>query len=77
MTKKSRFAAAGVAIVMAALMLGAAQAGPDTNKKLVEAAMIELFVKRDASAIERYWGKPFIEHNPRVANNGEALQAII
>ena len=54
-------------VVVAALSLAApgAWAKPKNNAELVKAAMTALFINRDPSAIETYWGKR-INHRSRV-----------
>ena len=37
-----------------------------TNKELVKAAMTEIFVNRDLSALDRYWDPSYIQHNPQM-----------
>ena len=49
----------------------------ESNKEIVRKAMIELFVKRDVTAIDRYWGSPYVQHNPHIPSGHEALPAII
>jgi len=34
------------------------------NEEIVLRAMTELFINRDTSAIERYWGTPYVQHDP-------------
>ncbi len=48
-----------------------------TNKELVKIAMTELFVKRDLTAIDKYWGKEYIQHNPHIPNGHDDLKKII
>ncbi|MFI8533876.1 nuclear transport factor 2 family protein [Streptomyces aquilus] len=38
------------------------------NKKLVTAAFDQLLVKKDLSAIDRYWGTEYHQHNPGIAD---------
>ncbi|MFF4502903.1 nuclear transport factor 2 family protein [Streptomyces sp. NPDC001401] len=38
------------------------------NKKLVTAAFDQLLVKKDLSAIDRYWGPEYDQHNPNIAD---------
>ncbi|MEU9913583.1 nuclear transport factor 2 family protein [Streptomyces sp. NPDC051001] len=38
------------------------------NKKLVTAAFDQLLVKKDLSAIDRYWGAEYHQHNPGIAD---------
>ncbi|MGW2568614.1 nuclear transport factor 2 family protein [Streptomyces sp. NPDC001537] len=48
------------------------QPGPDfltaCNKKLVTAAFGQLLVQKDLSAIDRYWGPEYDQHNPNIAD---------
>lgn len=48
-----------------------------SNADLVLKAMTELFVKRDAGAIERYWSKSYRQHNPEVPDGREHLGALV
>ena len=34
------------------------------NKELVKKALKAAFVERDISALDRYWGTPYVQHNP-------------
>ncbi|SNX62037.1 predicted SnoaL-like aldol condensation-catalyzing enzyme [Streptomyces sp. TLI_55] len=45
------------------------------NKKLVTAAFDQLLVKRDLSAIDRYWGPEYDQHNPNIPNGVEGAKA--
>ena len=36
----------------------------DANTATVTAAINELFVQGDITAIDRYWGEPYLQHNP-------------
>ncbi|MFI7403591.1 nuclear transport factor 2 family protein [Streptomyces sp. NPDC049541] len=38
------------------------------NKKLVTAAFDQLLVQKDLSAIDRYWGPEYDQHNPNIAD---------
>ncbi|WP_329337828.1 nuclear transport factor 2 family protein [Streptomyces sp. NBC_00663] len=38
------------------------------NKKLVTSAFDQLLVKKDLSAIDRYWGPEYDQHNPNIPN---------
>ncbi|MET8078982.1 nuclear transport factor 2 family protein [Streptomyces sp. NPDC005303] len=48
------------------------QPGPgfltEYNKKLVTAAFDQLIVRKDLSAIDRYWGPEYHQHNPGIAD---------
>eukprot|EP01037_Dinobryon_pediforme_P020705 gene20705-21392_t len=39
-------------------------------------AMTELFVNKDTSAIDRYWGPNYTQHSPSVADGVEGLRAL-
>ncbi len=71
------FRALAIAFTVIGLSAGTAFANPIANKALVEKAMTAVFVKRDTAAIDRYWGKPYIQHNPGIANGRAALAAEI
>lgn len=47
------------------------------NKKIVKTAMIELFNNRDYTALDRYWGDTYIQHNPMADNGKEALKKFV
>ena len=70
-------AAAGVLAAVSAAH--AAPAGTDAarNEALVTRAMHELFDLRDTSAVMRYWGTPYVQHNPLVPNGREALVRLV
>lgn len=40
----------------------------EANKATVNAAIDELFVQGDISAVDRYWGEPYLQHNPIAAS---------
>ena len=44
-----------------------------TNEEVVLRAMTELFINRDTSAIERYWGTPYVQHDPDLPDGKDAL----
>jgi predicted SnoaL-like aldol condensation-catalyzing enzyme len=46
------------------------------NKELVLAAYRALFQERDVSAVERYWGPMYIQHNPNTPDGIEALKGL-
>jgi predicted SnoaL-like aldol condensation-catalyzing enzyme len=48
-----------------------------TAKELVLQATAELFDKRDASAVDRYWADSYIEHSTQGGPAREALRAIV
>jgi predicted SnoaL-like aldol condensation-catalyzing enzyme len=47
------------------------------SKSLVVKALTELAVERDLSAIDRYWGEPYIQHNPYVPDGREAFRELV
>lgn len=47
------------------------------NKELVRKAITELFINRDLSALDRYWGDTYVQHNPGAPNGREALPGLI
>jgi len=47
------------------------------NRDLALKAMTELFVRRDVSAIDRYWGSQYLEHNPSISDGRENLAGIV
>lgn len=48
-----------------------------TNKELVKTAMTAAFVNRDLSATDKYFGSPYIQHNPHIQNGHDELKKII
>jgi predicted SnoaL-like aldol condensation-catalyzing enzyme len=74
-----RILLAVLAIGLTAGLAGAAEPRtPTTNKEIVLQAMIQIFQKRDLSAIDKFWDKKdYIQHNPAIPNGHEALRAII
>lgn len=53
-----------------------AQSGP-SPKELVVTALTELFVKRDVTALDRYWEPGYVQHNPRMPNGSAFLKRFI
>jgi len=47
------------------------------NKELVRKAITELFINRDVSALDRYWGDTYVQHNPAGPNGRDALPGLI
>ncbi|MFI2434442.1 ester cyclase [Streptomyces sp. NPDC018693] len=45
------------------------------NKKLVTQAFDQLLVQKDLSAIDRYWGPEYHQHNPDIADGVEGVKA--
>ena len=47
------------------------------NKSLVKTALTELFGKRDASALYRYWAEPYRQHNPGFPDGLKPLEPML
>src|SRR5437867_7157821 len=47
------------------------------NGDFVHKALTELFVKRDVSALERYCGSPYLQHDPGIPDGHENLAGIV
>ena len=47
------------------------------NKELARNAMVQLFVHRDLSALERYWDPGYIQHNPRMPSGLDFFRKMI
>ena len=77
MLAKSRLLFAGLAVAIPLSLAGAAHAAPTDNEVLVKKAMTELFVKRDGTAPDRYWGEHYIQHNPGIADGRAELPIIL
>ncbi|MCX5246874.1 MULTISPECIES: nuclear transport factor 2 family protein [unclassified Streptomyces] len=45
------------------------------NEKLVTAAVDQLLVKKDLSALDRYWGSEYHQHNPNIADGVEGARS--
>ena len=77
----SPFPARALGVAALVLCLGTtAHAGPvqEANKKLVTRAMNELFVRRDpATAVHRYFGDPYLQHNPTIGDGAGDLPKIV
>jgi predicted SnoaL-like aldol condensation-catalyzing enzyme len=50
---------------------------PQRNKALVLDAMVSLFQRHDASAVERLYAPHYIQHNPSIPQGRDALQALV
>ena len=46
----------------------------DANKAVVSAAIDQLFVRGDIAAVDRYWGEPYLQHNPIAASGVVAFR---
>ena len=67
--------------LMAASLLSLSVASPalsdvTKNKTIVGKALQELFVDKDVTAVDRYFGPEYIQHNPDVASGTEALKGL-
>jgi predicted SnoaL-like aldol condensation-catalyzing enzyme len=47
------------------------------NKALVSEVMTAVFIRRDASAVERYFSSTYVQHNPLIPNGRDAIPALI
>jgi predicted SnoaL-like aldol condensation-catalyzing enzyme len=47
------------------------------NKELVLNAITAVFVDRDITAFEKYFGDHYIQHNPSIPNGTEALKQFV
>jgi len=45
--------------------------------EFVKTALTEMFIKKDLTALERYWSDQYIQHNPMVSNGREALKGLL
>lgn len=48
-----------------------------SNKKLVLKAITDVFVNRDITAFDKYFGENYIQHNPGIPNGTEVLKQFI
>ncbi|KAF1316362.1 hypothetical protein FI667_g15443, partial [Globisporangium splendens] len=69
------FAALGVASVEAASC--PADKTLEANKALVATALDALFNKHDTSAVDKYFGSTYLQHNPFVPDGTDALKAFV
>lgn len=49
----------------------------EANKELVLKAAKELFQELDLTAIDRYWGDSYVQHNPLYPDGKEQIRALI
>ncbi len=49
----------------------------EANKALVLDVVTSVFIKRDASILDRSFGESYIQHNPAVPNGREAIRGLI
>ena len=47
------------------------------NKALVSEVMTAVFIRRDASVVERHFSSTYVQHNPAIPNGREAIPALI
>ena len=47
------------------------------NKDLVLTAITDVFVKRDVSAFDKYFGENYIQHNPHFPNGTDFLKQVV
>ena len=47
------------------------------NKALVTRALDELFGQKDFSAVDRYWGEPYLQHDASLASGVEAFREFV
>lgn len=47
------------------------------NKKLVLEAITAVFIDRDITAFEKYFGAAYIQHNPAIPNGTDALKQLL
>jgi predicted SnoaL-like aldol condensation-catalyzing enzyme len=48
-----------------------------SNKELVLAAYEAVFNRKDASAIDRYYGPTYIQHNPQAPDGAEGIKGFV
>lgn len=63
--------------LLAAALSSSALADVNENKALVGAALSEVFGNKDASAVDKYFGETYIQHNPDVASGPDGLKGLI
>ncbi len=47
------------------------------NKAIVQQAITELLQQKDLTALDRYWGTPYIQHNPTLPDGVEVLKGLV
>lgn len=50
---------------------------PQQNKKLVREAMMALFQRRDAAAVDRFYAVDYVQHNPSIPQGRAALHSLV
>lgn len=48
-----------------------------SNKEMVLSAYRAVFRDRDGSAVDRYWGPHYIQHNPNTPNGLDGLRQVV
>ncbi|HTV20554.1 MAG TPA: nuclear transport factor 2 family protein [Polyangiaceae bacterium] len=48
----------------------------ESNVTVVRAAIDELFVQGDITAVDRYWGEPYLQHNPIAASGVATFRSL-
>jgi predicted SnoaL-like aldol condensation-catalyzing enzyme len=69
--------AVGAALFPSSSSADGAAAPHNENEALVLKAMTRIFIDRDASAIDEYWSKSYVQHNPGIADGPEQLRALV
>lgn len=49
----------------------------EANKALVSEVMAAVFIRRDASAVEKYFSSTYVQHNPIIPNGRDAIPGLI
>ena len=68
------------AAILLSILTSPANAGPvqEANKRIVRSAMHDLFVTRRAErAVQLYFGNPYLQHNPTIADGADDLPKIV
>lgn len=47
------------------------------NKAFVEKAVKAVFVDRDASAVDKYWSKDYVQHNPGLPSGSDVVKGFV
>ena len=68
---------AALALALALQAAPPALAAEQTPKEIVTEALTALFVNGDASAIEAYWAKDYIQHNPMFPSGRDVLTGLV
>lgn len=49
----------------------------EANKTLVSNVMAAVFIRRDTSAVEKYFSSTYVQHNPIIPNGRDAIPGLI